>query len=164
MNKNAVKRFAPRARRELIEAVKRRMLLLEIDEKTASNRSERDRREIGEIFLSKEQIKARNRALDEVREKGVEEVAEEVAYTWFNRFIAVKFMEENSLFPPFVPSAMKFLDTSSGLPEVLRDPLRFSRVLNIEEQEIKKLFLEDELGELFKRLMIALFNLSLIHI
>jgi len=158
MEKSALKRFAPKARMILIDAVKRKMRLFEVNKKTAKEKSERGRREVGGVFLTKEQVKARDKILDEVREKGLDEVAEEIAYTWFNRFIAVKFMEENSLFPPFVPPTMKFLDTFSGVPEVLRDPIRFSDILKVDSQEIKRLFLENKLDELFKKLMVALFN------
>ena len=56
-----------------------------------------------------------------MKKKGYNQVMEEVAYTWFNRFIALRFMEVNN----YLPSHIRIFSDASGAfkPEILRDAL-----------------------------------------
>ena len=56
-----------------------------------------------------------------MKKKGYNQVMEEVAYTWFNRFIALRFMEVNN----YLPSHIRVFSDASGAfkPEILRDAL-----------------------------------------
>ena len=59
--------------------------------------------------------------LAQIKEKGYKQVMEEVAYTWFNRFIALRFMEVNN----YLPSHIRVFSDASGAfkPEILNDVL-----------------------------------------
>jgi len=52
-----------------------------------------------EITLVGKELKQRENLVNRIQEKGYESVMEEVAYTWFNRIIAVRFMEVNDYLP-----------------------------------------------------------------
>ncbi len=101
MDKNKIKSFAIWARRNLISAVSERANRIGVTEDKILNAvavqggfklEGKD-----EIFkLSKEH---RDKLVKEVNEKGFEQVMEEVAYTWFNRFMGLRYMEVNEYLP-----------------------------------------------------------------
>lgn len=99
MDKNAIKKFAVWARRELIARVSQKAAQYGIEEHTIVDG---DALVIGERVLTAEEIKQRQALITQVNEKGYEQVMEEVAYTWFNRFIALRFMEVNNYLPSHV--------------------------------------------------------------
>ncbi len=96
MNKNAIKRFAVWARRELIARVSQKALQFGI---SANAAEPADATSINGKVLSAEEIQQRRALLKQVQSKGYEQVMEEVAYTWFNRFCALRFMEVNQYLP-----------------------------------------------------------------
>lgn len=99
MDKNAIKKFAVWARRELIARVSQKAAQYGIEE---HNIVDGDALAIGERVLTAEEIKQRQALIAQVNEKDYEQVMEEVAYTWFNRFIALRFMEVNNYLPSHV--------------------------------------------------------------
>lgn len=52
----------------------------------------------------------------EIQAKGYDQVVEEVAYTWFNRFIALRYMEVNN----YLPSHIRVFSNAQGAfdPEI----------------------------------------------
>lgn len=62
-------------------------------------------------------IKRRANLVKAIQEKGFEQVIEEAAYTWFNRIIAIRFMEVNN----YLPTRVRVLssETGSGTPDVV---------------------------------------------
>ena len=99
MDKNAIKKFAVWARRELIARVSQKAAQYGIEEHTIVDG---DALVIGERVLTAEEIKQRQALIAQLNEKDYEQVMEEVAYTWFNRFIALRFMEVNNYLPSHV--------------------------------------------------------------
>lgn len=106
MNKNAIKKFAIEARKKLIDSVTDKAGMLGITEKSCSDpiTSGADfkvyRTIAGtEVTLNKRQCDQRNRLVSEIEARGFEAVVEEVAYTWFNRICAIRFMEVNDYLP-----------------------------------------------------------------
>lgn len=106
MNKNAIKKFAIEARKKLIDSVTDKAGMLGITEKSCSDpiTSGADfevyRTVAGtEVTLNKRQCDQRNRLVLEIEARGFEAVVEEVAYTWFNRICAIRFMEVNDYLP-----------------------------------------------------------------
>lgn len=106
MNKNAIKKFAIEARKKLIDSVTDKAGMLGITEKSCSDpiTSGADfkvyRTVAGtEVTLNKRQCDQRNRLVSEIEARGFEAVVEEVAYTWFNRICAIRFMEVNDYLP-----------------------------------------------------------------
>ena len=96
MNKNAIKKFAPEARRELLIRVKQRAQKFGV---TAENIGNPTDESVGGHLLSSTEKKQRAALIEQIKEKGYEQVMEEVAYTWFNRFSALRFMEVNGYLP-----------------------------------------------------------------
>ena len=76
---------------------------------------------VGGRALTSEEAKQRRELVAQIRQKGFTQVMEEVAYTWFNRFIALRFMEVNN----YLPSHIRVFSDSTGAfkPEILSDAL-----------------------------------------
>lgn len=96
MDKNAIKKFAVRARRELISRVSQKALQFGISAYAAESA---DATSINGRVLSGAEVQQRRGLLRQIRSKGFDQVMEEVAYTWFNRFCALRFMEVNQYLP-----------------------------------------------------------------
>ena len=73
----------------------------------------------GKVF-NKRIKKQREQLIRDIREKGYTQVVDEVTYTWFNRFIALKFMEVNGYLPVKVFSSA---DAGKNEPDILTDVL-----------------------------------------
>lgn len=118
MNKNAIQKFAIWARNELIAQVSQRAYQYGIDESGFGDASADT---LGGRLLTAEEKSQRQELIKQIKEKGYKQVMEEVAYTWFNRFIALRFMEVNG----FLPSHIRVFSDASGTfkPEILNDVL-----------------------------------------
>ena len=118
MNKNAIQKFAIWARNELIAQVSQRAYQYGIEESGFGDASADT---IGGWLLTAEEKSQRQELIKRIKEKGYKQVMEEVAYTWFNRFIALRFMEVNN----YLPSHIRVFSDSTGAfkPEILNDVL-----------------------------------------
>ena len=87
MNKTAIKNFAIWARVQLIEAAKQRAYEYEITE-NGENKPGLDM--IDGRLLSADEKMQRRQLISQINAKGYTQVMEEAAYTWFNRFIALR--------------------------------------------------------------------------
>ncbi|WP_195543171.1 BREX-1 system adenine-specific DNA-methyltransferase PglX [Massiliimalia timonensis] len=96
MGKNAIKKFAVWARRELIERVSQKAMEYGIEK---DNIVDAEADSINGKVLTDTQKNQRRALISQINAKGYEEVMEEVAYTWFNRLIALRFMEVNGYLP-----------------------------------------------------------------
>ena len=96
MNKNAIKSFATWARTELIAAVTQKAYEYDVT-KDGENQVGLDTIQ-GRVLSSDEKWK-RDKLINQINEKGFDQVMEEAAYIWFNRFIALRFMEVNGYLP-----------------------------------------------------------------
>ena len=92
MDKNAIKKYAVWARREMIDRVRQKAAQYGI---TDSAIIPADAISIDGVLLSPVVVEQRKALIQQINVKGYQEVIEEVAYTWFNRFIALRFMEVN---------------------------------------------------------------------
>ena len=118
MNKNAIQKFAIWARKELIAQVSQRAYQYGIDESGFGDASADT---LNGRLLTAEEKSQRQELIGRIKEKGYKQVMEEVAYTWFNRFIALRFMEVNN----YLPSHIRVFSDSTGAfkPEILSDVL-----------------------------------------
>ena len=118
MNKAAIQRFAIWARTELIAQVSQRAYQYGI---TKDGYGEANAVTVGGRALSTDEQRQRKELIEQIRHKGYTQVMEEVAYTWFNRFIALRFMEVNN----YLPSHIRVFSDSTGAfkPEILNDVL-----------------------------------------
>ena len=118
MDKNAIKKYAVWAREELIEKVTAKAIEngivdgQEMDEKLDS---------INGKVLSDTRKKQRSALIKKIKEDGYAQVMEEVAYTWFNRFIAIRFMEVNG----YLPSHVRVFSDENGnfKPQIMTEAI-----------------------------------------
>lgn len=153
MNKTALKTFATNARRELLKKVEARAMKIGI---TEDNIKKADIESSDAIFidgrqLSKEEKIQRDRLIDRIGQIGFKRVMEEVAYTWFNRFTALRFMEVND----YLPSKVRVLSSTnvdSTEPDMMKEAL--SLELDLDKEYIYELKINNNSEELFKYLII----------
>lgn len=116
MNKNAIKNFAVTARVTLIQAVTQKAFEYEI---TADGKNDPSQDSVNGQTLTAAERSQRAQLIERIRANGFAQTMEEAAYTWFNRFIALRFMEVNN----YLPSHVRIFSDESGSfkPEVLTD-------------------------------------------
>ncbi|MDK2961395.1 MAG: hypothetical protein PWP20_521 [Eubacteriaceae bacterium] len=152
MDKNAIKKYAVWARRELIERVSQKAHQYGIEENT---QVEANADNIGDKLLSPSEKKERQALIAQIKDKGYEQVMEEVAYTWFNRFTALRFMEVNGYLPSHV---RVFTDEENNFkPQILSEAIH----LEMDGLDMDKVFaLKDanQTDELYKYLLITQCN------
>ena len=118
MNKSAIQKFAVWARTALMEQVAQRAYQYGV---TAEGFGEERAVTVnGQVLTPKEQ-QQRHELVLEVQTKGYAQVVEEVAYTWFNRFTALRYMEVNN----FLPSHIRVFSNAAGAfnPEIMKEAL-----------------------------------------
>lgn len=152
MDKNAIKKFAVWARRELIEKVTKKAMLYGV---TASEVVDADADVVNGMVLSEAQKKERKALIDRVFEKGYEQVMEEVAYTWFNRFCALRFMEVNNYLPSYVRVFTN--EDNKFKPQILAEALSLD-LDGLDKEVVHRLKLDNKDEELYKYLLITQCN------
>ena len=173
MNKTAIKNFAIWARNKLIADISYRAGLMGItvdgiQKALPQSTGTTEFYDIGTAepySISGDAVKQRKSLVEKIRAKekdtnyqiAYKYVIEEVAYTWFNRLIAVRFMEVND----YLPSHIRVLSSDSGKmePDLVTTP--FDVELSFkpeEEQEIYRLKQENKLDEVFRLLFIKQCN------
>ena len=152
MDKNAIKRYAIWARRELIVRVTQKAEQYEITEKKITPA---DADSISGRVLTAVEKKQRQSLIDKINQDGFEQVIEEVAYTWFNRFTALRFMEVNN----YLPSHTRVFTNENGefKPQILSEAIRLDLDgLNMDKvYELKNV---NKTEELYKYLLITQCN------
>jgi hypothetical protein len=166
MDKTAIKNYAVAARRKLIEAVRQKAFQLYIFEDGALPPDEAYHRLRADgIFLSPEQEKARLRLIGELaaldhcldNEMAYQHVMEEVAYTWFNRLIALRFMEVND----YLPSGIRILssvDKGRIEPDAMREAERLDYVDQAKIAELRADTSYNASEKLYKYILISQCN------
>ena len=132
MNKTALKTFATTARRELLKKVQAKAMKIGI---TEDNIKKADIESSDAIFidgrqLSKEEKIQRDMLIDRINQVGFKRVMEEVAYTWFNRFTALRFMEVNDYLPTKV-RVLSSTNSGSTEPDMIKEALSLELDLDI---------------------------------
>ena len=152
MDKNAIKKYAVWARNELIERVTQKAQQYGI---TADGFGDENAESINGKLLSDTEKKQRKALIQKIKADGFEQVMEEVAYTWFNRFTALRFMEVNN----YLPSHTRVFtnELNEFKPQILADAIS----LELEGLDMDKVFElknanKDE--ELYKYLLIVQCN------
>lgn len=168
MNKTALKNFAIWARKKLISDITYSAGLLAVNENSIGeplpqSRSDLQLFDIGTKDYAEvkgERISQRNSLVSAIRAKAeeldnykvaFEYIVEEVAYTWFNRMIAIRFMEVNGYLP------IRVLSSESGKhePDIVTTPFDAGLEFTGEESgRIYELRDNNRLEELFRMLFI----------
>ena len=175
MNKTAIRKFAEWAREKLIEDIKYKAGIVGITEngiaeKLPQSTSDTYFYDVGTkdyTKISGIEIKQRDALVKAIQTKercyksyqeAFENVIEEVAYTWFNRLIAIRFMEVND----YLPSGVCVLSSENKAkkePDLVTTPfdtdLEFT---SYEQDRIIQLKDDNKLDELFRMLFIKQCN------
>lgn len=152
MNKNAISKFAVWTRRELISRVRQKAEQYGITESGFGNPNTAPIS--GRIYTPTEKSQ-RTALIERISQHGFTAVVEEVAYTWFNRFIALRFMEVNGFLPSYV---RVFSDEQNNFrPEILRQAASIE-LEGLDKQKVFALKSAGNYEDLFKYLLIAQCN------
>jgi len=173
MNKTAIKNFAIWARNKLITDIQYRAGLMGITadgikDPLPQSTGTMEFYDIGTsepYAISGDAIPQRKKLVEVIRKKendssyatAYKYILEEVAYTWFNRLIAIRFMEVND----YLPSHIRVLSSESGKiePDLVTTPFDAELSLTTEEEQtILRLKNENKLDELFRLLFIKQCN------
>lgn len=152
MDKNAIRKFAIWARRELIERVSQRAAIYGI---TAEDCGDPEAESVNGKLLSASEKNQRKILINGIKEKGFEPVIEEVAYTWFNRFAALRFMEVNG----YLPSHIRIFTNETGefKPQILSEAIHLD-LDGLNKDKVYELENDNKTEELFKYLLVVQCN------
>lgn len=174
MDKNILKKFAMESRSELMEKVKNKLDMFYIDEDFS-------KKQTGELIilsndkhsltLTRKEFEHREKLMqritdysdnNEIDKQGIEGVIEEVAYTWFNRIIAIRYMEVNDITPISKNNeslGFRILSSKDNQPDP--EILKFSNLnnteLDIQFDKERYLQLNDD-NKKFNLILIAVCN------
>lgn len=167
MNKTALKNFSINARKKLIEDIKQKAYELGITEnqikeietfeggfKVKGTDIKRTIKYYSPEKVDRIIVEKRNDLIDKINYKGFDQVIEEVAYTWFNRFIALRFMEAND----YLPTGVRVLSSEDETiePDIIKEALNID--LDIDREIIYNLQDNNETDDLYKYLLIKQCN------
>jgi type I restriction-modification system DNA methylase subunit len=158
MNKSKLKSYAPQARRDFITAVSARAATFALppDESTKVEVSG-DVAIINGNAYPRSVATFRQRLLDRIKAEGWEQFVEEIAYTWFNRFTALRFMEVNG----FLPHGLRVLsnpDESKNEPEILEKAHTIDLPGLDRERVVELKLAANKESELYRSLLVAQCN------
>ena len=152
MDKTAIKKYAVWARKELISRVAQKAQQYGI---TETEMVDAGADSVNGKVLSAEEMQQRRALIAQINEKGYQQVMEEVAYTWFNRFSALRFMEVNGYLPSHV---RVFTDENNAFkPQILAEALHLE-LDKLDKDKVYALKETEQTEELYKYLLIVQCN------
>ena len=152
MDKNAIKKFAVWARTELIARVSLKGVEYGI---TEENIEDANADSVGGKVFTADEKKQRQALIAEINDKGYKQVMEEVVYTWFNRFSALRFMEVNGYLPSHV---RVFTDEENNFkPQIITEAIHLD-LDGLNMEKVYELKDAEKTEELYKYLLIVQCN------
>lgn len=167
MNKNAIKKFAIDARNKLIASVTDKAGMLGITKDACSEPITKGvdfevykTTAETEVTLDKKQCEHRRKLVEQIKLRGFGAVIEEVAYTWFNRICAIRFMEVNDYMYPARVRVLSSEKAGKNEPDILTLAPDIDWDFTDEEREyIIDAKVNNKLDDLFRMLFIKQCNL-----
>ena len=149
MNDTAIKNFCTWARNALIEQVETRMRRFSVVE---ANALPEDATSVDGMPLSPDEQRQRSELLRLQREVGHAALVERAAYTWFNRLVAIRFMELHD----YLPCRMRMLSADDGsfAPQVLKCALDV-QIEGLDASRVMELMQTGDDEALFRCLFLA---------
>lgn len=136
MDKNILKKFAIESRQDLMDKIRSKIKSFYIEEDFTNEQK-------GDIYilsnnkhslsLTNEEFKKRELLIKRIKELSLEQVIEEAAYTWFNRIIAIRYMEVNDILPLTSDNqslGIRVLSSKDNTPDP--EILKFTNLMNLE--------------------------------
>lgn len=159
MNKVAIKAFAKQAREILVKSIINKAYELGITENDI-----KDIENVKDGFIIKNsnnpkiyslsQMEKREALILRINDKGYKYVIDEVSYTWFNRIIALRFMEVNN----YLDHGIRVLSSREKLanPDIINEALNID--LDIEKEKVYNYLDRNKIDQLYKYLLIKQCN------
>ena len=156
MNHSRLEKFAIDARKELIEKVSLEANKLGVyeDKILKPKASSVDVSIVNGIQLDAKTMRKRETLVSKVKTSDFEQVMEEVAYTWFNRFLALRFMEVHDYLPVRVLSS----SSKRNEPDIMFNAPNINWDIDIDVDYVLNLKANNEQDELFKHLILKVCN------
>jgi hypothetical protein len=152
MDKNAIKKYAVWARRELISRVSQKALQYGISEETYGDANADT---INGHLLTAAEKKQRQALIAKIKKDGYQQAMEEAAYTWFNRFCALRYMEVNGYLPTHV---RVFSDEQNNFkPQIIAEAIHLE-LDGLDMEKVYALKEKNKTDELYKYLLITQCN------
>lgn len=152
MNKSAIQKFAVWARTEMIAQVSQRAYQYGI---TKESYGEENAVTVNGRALTSDEQRQRAELVQQIKAKGYDQVMEEVAYTWFNRFIALRYMEVNN----YLTSHIRVFSDASGAfnPEILKEALHLE-LDGLDKQKVAAYIDQNQTDDLYRYLLLTQCN------
>ena len=163
MDKNKLKIFAIESRKKLIEDVKHKAKLIGVDKEISNPFSSAEGMEtyenMGQTYtIYGEDIEKRKNLVKQVTERGYDEIIEEVAYTWFNRIIAIRYLEVNNYLPTKIRVLSSEIDGKTEPDIITESPNIDLDFTNEDKEKIYNLKNDNKTDDLFQFLFIKQCN------
>lgn len=161
MDKTVLKKFAIESRIDLMQKIESKLKQYYVNESFAKQQN-------GDLYvltngthtlnLSKEEYDKRELLIKRINELGIEQVIEEAAYTWFNRIVAIRYMEINDYLPLAKDNqslGIRVLSSKDNTPdpEILKFTNLTNPELDINFKKEKYIDLKDD-NEKFKYILL----------
>ncbi|MGF0052098.1 BREX-1 system adenine-specific DNA-methyltransferase PglX [Catenibacterium mitsuokai] len=152
MNKTVIKNFAVDAHKQLVEQIKVKSYQYSVTDNLCP---ELNTESINGKLLSDVEKSQLNALIKAVNIHGYNHVIEEVAYTWFNRFIALRYMEVNNNLPQRVRVFTN--ENNEFKPEILAEAIHLD-LDGLDKQKVFDLIETNDQDALYKYLLLAVCN------
>ncbi len=157
MNKNAIKNYAVWARNQLKKDIEFKAYSYEITKDSIEDvKKLNDAVLLNGKLYSDDVYDKRNKLIERIREVGdFDQVIEEIAYTWFNRFIALRYMEVNG----YLPTGVRVLSSSEEgrwEPDIVYNALTVD--LPVDKKKVLEYKEKNNIEELYRYLLIIQCN------
>lgn len=155
MNTNNVKKYAPKARKAFIEAMSKQAAKYGITKKKIEPAEQKgDLVLIGDRPFPASVIKPRERLVKRIEQQGFDQVMEHVAYSWFNRLCAIRYMEHKG-FLDHGRRVLSAADGSAGVSQILEECLDVE-LPGLDQDKVRELKLDGNKDEeLYRELLLA---------
>lgn len=152
MNKTAIKNYAVWARNELMKLVTQKAYEYEV---TEANLPSFNADSVHGRLLDNYEKKQLEQLITEVKQNGFDHVVEEVAYTWFNRFIALRYMEVNN----YLPQRIRVFTNENNefKPEILTEAIHLE-IEGLDRQKVFDFIEKNSQDDLYKYLLLTICN------
>ena len=152
MNKTAIKNYAVWARNELIKQVTQKAYEYEVTNDGVPNINTVS---VNGRLLSNDEKNQLKDLILQVNKYGFVHVVEEIAYTWFNRFIALRYMEVNN----YLPQKVRIFTNENNefKPEILTEAIHLD-LDNLDKQKVFNYIQNNNQEDLYKYLLLTICN------
>ncbi|HCB2140407.1 TPA: BREX-1 system adenine-specific DNA-methyltransferase PglX, partial [Escherichia coli] len=160
MNTSNIKKYAPVARKQFRDAVMQKLTTLGIDADKKGNLQIAQATDLGDsvrygqFSLDKSLASRRERLVKRAEKQGYDVLVEHIAYTWFNRFCAIRYMELHG----YLDHGFRMLShpTLEGSFEVLDHVPEVADALGLDKSRLVEMKLAgDRDEELYRELLLA---------